>query len=143
VTPSPSPPSRRVRLTRWRSALSDVSGQSFDDLADAGVSLEGTLFSLPIVGRDLVWRALSLLESLHDEVSYLDELVGETSIHFPWEGHALGVTVKGVTSLSVGADDQVSRVILHHRPLGAVLLLAATLADRLPPARNGNGNGHG
>jgi hypothetical protein len=131
-------PSRRLDLARWRAVLADVSGRGFDDVAAARIQLEGSVLASPIVGIDMVWRTLLVLESLHQEVHYVEELLGESSVHLAWEGRALGVTAKGTTTLGLDGQGRVSRVILHHRPFGAVLLLSTSLSDRLPSTSNGN-----
>ncbi len=137
------PPSGPVDLARWRSALADVSGASFDAIATAGIQLEGSVFTVPVHGRDVVWRTLGLLESLHEEVRFVDEVLVTTSVHLAWEGRALGLGVKGMTMLRLDPEGRVARVVLYHRPFGAVLLLSASLADRLPRALNGHGPGNG
>ena len=138
-----SVPSRRVDLAGWRAVLADVSGRGFDDVAAVSVQLEGSVLASPILGPDVVWRTLLVLESLHEERRYVEEIRGDGSVHLKWEGRALGVTAKGTTSLRVDGHGRVTQIILHHRPFGAVLLLATAVADRMPPSSNGNHNGNG
>ena len=48
-----------------------------------------------------------------------------------WEAEAFGLEISGVTLLTITPDGWLTRIALHHRPLGAVERFSTELEARL------------
>jgi hypothetical protein len=126
-------------LARWKAAFADESGQQFSEIVAVDAVLDGSVFAHPITGRDAIWSVLQLSGSLYDRLEFTHEVVSADRTYLEWEARALGLQVWGVTALTKGAEGRITRIALHHRPLGAVIRFSTGLADRLTAIVNANG----
>jgi hypothetical protein len=122
-----------VTVAAWRAAVSDDSGNTFAELVHEDVILEGSVFASPIKGREAVRNAIRQSFRLYERLDFLDETQSTDRTYFEWEGAAIGLSVWGVTAISLGADGRIGRVVLCHRPLDVVVRFSAVLGDRLAP----------
>jgi hypothetical protein len=65
MRPTDNPPGA-TGMAAWKAAFADESGKRFSDLLTREAVLEGSVFAHPITGRDAVWNALRLSESIYD-----------------------------------------------------------------------------
>lgn len=128
---SPTPPVR-ARIETWRTAFSDPSGVGFNRMAAPDVALEGSIFPEPIEGRESVFRAMRLAASLYDRLDFVHEAVLPDRTYMEWEATAFGLAISGVTVLTIDSDGWLTRIALHHRPLGVVQRFSAEFWERLP-----------
>jgi hypothetical protein len=115
----------------WSAAVGDPSGATFTRTVDRDVTLEGSVFPQPILGRDAVFAAMRAASSIYDSLAFLREAYSEGHAYLEWEAVALQQEIQGVTVLTLSPERLVVRVAIHHRPLPAVLAFSTEIASRL------------
>jgi len=121
----------RSILPVWTAALRDESGVTFAQVAAPHVRLEGSIFAIPIDGREKVWTSLRAAGGITDTLSFTHESAAPGRSYLEWELEALGQRFQGVTILTLDGTGLIDNVALHHRPLGAVLAFSAEMGRRL------------
>jgi len=121
----------RSFLPIWTAALRDETGTTFGDVAAPHVRLEGSIFATPIEGRQKVWTSLRTGGGITDTLRFTHESAAPDRCYFEWELEALGQRVQGITILTLDGSGLIDNVVLHHRPLGAVLAFSAEMGRRL------------
>jgi|HubBroStandDraft_3_1064219.scaffolds.fasta_scaffold415156_2 hypothetical protein len=53
---------------RWSKSFADPSGVAFAAIVSPGVTLEGSIFALPVHGREAVWRTLRTASEIYNYV---------------------------------------------------------------------------
>jgi hypothetical protein len=132
-------PPNGADLAGWKAAFADDSGRHFSDIVASDAVLEGSVFADPITGRDAIWSVLKLSGSLYDRLEFTHEVVWSDRTYLEWEARGLGLQIWGLTALTKDTQGRITRIALHHRPLGVVTRFSAQLADRLTAIINGNG----
>jgi hypothetical protein len=97
------------------------------------------VFAHPISGRDAIWSVLKLSGSVYDRLEFTHELVSSDRTYLEWEAGGLGLQIWGLTALTKDTQGRITRIALHHRPLGVVTRFSAQLADRLTAIINADG----
>jgi hypothetical protein len=115
----------------WSSAVGDASGARFASVTDIDVTLEGSIFRHPIIGRDRVFAALRVASEVYDSLEFTHEVNSPGRSYLEWEATAMQQDIAGVTVLTFQPAGTVSRVMIHHRPLGAVLAVSAHMRHQL------------
>src|SRR5208283_5568230 len=115
----------------WEEAFAGGSATKFAEIATASVALEGSVFASAIEGRDAVFQAIRTTASLYDRLEFVHELLSADRTYMEWEAQALGLGISGVTVLTIASDGWLTRIALHHRPLGVVQRFASELEKRL------------
>jgi hypothetical protein len=121
----------RSFLPVWTRALRDESGATFARVAAPHVRLEGSIFAIPIDGRENVWTSLRTAAGITDTLSFTHESAAPDRSYLEWELEALGQRFHGVTVLALDGSGLIDQVALHHRPLGGVLAFSAEMGRRL------------
>jgi hypothetical protein len=132
-------PSNGADLAGWKAAFADDSGRQFGDIVASDAVLEGSVFAHPITGRDAIWSVLKLSGSLYDRLEFTHEVVSSDRTYLEWEARGLGLQICGLTALTKDTRGRITRIALHHRPLGVVTRFSAQLADRLTAIINADG----
>jgi hypothetical protein len=132
-------PPNGADLAGWKAAFADDSGRQFGDIVASDAVLEGSVFAHPITGRDAIWSVLKLSGSLYDILEFTHEVVSADRTYLEWEAHGLGLQIWGLTALTKDTQGRITRIALHHRPLGVVTRFSAQLAERLTAIINANG----
>jgi hypothetical protein len=122
----------RARIETWASVFADASGAGFSGMAVPDVVLEGSIFPARIRGRENVFRTMGLAASLYDNLEFVHQAVLPDRTYMEWEGSAFGLAIAGVTALSIDPEGWLTRIALHHRPLGVVERFSVELKARLP-----------
>jgi hypothetical protein len=117
--------------SRWGHSFADPSGAAFAEIVSADVVLEGSVFALPIRGRQAVWATLRAAAGIYDALTLTADAEGDGRAYLDWTATALGWRIAGVTVLYVDQSGRFARIALHHRPLGAVMAFSAELGRRL------------
>ena len=120
-----------VTIAAWRAAVTDDSGEAFAELVHEDVVLEGSVFANPIAGREAVRSAIRQSSRHYDRLDFTHETQSADRTYFEWEGTALGLSLWGMTAMTVGVDHRISRVVLSHRPLDVVNKFSLALAEHL------------
>ena len=121
----------RPFLPIWTRALRDESGVTFAEVVVPHVTLEGSIFATPIVGRANAWTSLCTAAGITSTLSFTRESTESDRSYIEWEQEALGQRVKGVTVLTFDGSGLIDNVAIHHRPFGAVLAFSAEMGRRL------------
>jgi hypothetical protein len=116
---------------RWSASFDDPSGAAFAGATSPGVLLEGSVFARTVIGRDDVWTTLRAASGIYQGLTFGAVGTAAGRAYLEWSAQALGLEVAGVTLLIANGDGVVTRVAIHHRPLGAVLAFSAELGRRL------------
>jgi hypothetical protein len=116
---------------RWGGSFADRSGAAFAEIVSADVVLEGSVFALPIRGRQAVWATLRAAASIYDTLAFTSDAERDDRAYLEWTATALGLNIAGVTVLYLDQGGRIARVALHHRPLGAAIAFSAELGRRL------------
>jgi hypothetical protein len=95
------------------------------------VSLEGSIFARPIVGRGQVWTTLRTAAGIYDTLTVTSEAEHTERVYLDWTARALGRDIAGVPVLTVDDVGLFTSVAIHHRPLGAVLAFSQEMNKRL------------
>jgi hypothetical protein len=132
-------PSNGADLAGWKAAFADDSGRQFGDIVASDAVLEGSVFAHPITGRDAIWSVLKLSGSLYDILEFTHEVVSPDRTYLEWEARGLGLQIWGLTALTKDTQGRITRIALHHRPLGVVTRFSAQLTERLTAIINANG----
>jgi hypothetical protein len=99
---------------RWTESFADPTGAAFLRVVAEAVVLDGSIFAQPIIGGHNVWTALRTAAENYDT-----------------SATALGLSIGGVTVLTVDDEARFAAVAIHHRPLGAVLAFSREMGRRL------------
>jgi hypothetical protein len=132
-------PPNGADLAGWKAAFADDSGRQFGDIVASDAVLEGSVFAHPITGRDAIWSVLKVSGSLYDLLEFTHEVVSADRTYLEWEARGLGLQIWGLTALTKDTQGQITRIALHHRPLGVVTRFSAQLTERLTASINANG----
>jgi hypothetical protein len=132
-------PPNGADLAGWKAAFADDSGRQFGDIVASDAVLEGSVFAHPITGRDTIWSVLKLSGSLYDTFEFTHEVVSPDRTYLEWEARGLGLQIWGLTALTKDTQGRITRIALHHRPLGVVTRFSAQLTERLTAIINANG----
>jgi hypothetical protein len=116
---------------RWGDSLADPSGAAFAEIVSADVVLEGSIFALPVRGRQAVWATLRAAAGIYDALTFTSDAERDGRAYLDWTATALGLRVAGVTVLYVDQSGRFASIALHHRPLGAAIAFSAELGSRL------------
>jgi hypothetical protein len=115
----------------WRAALGDESGARFAEATSPYVRLEGSIYAIPIDGRERVWATLRAAGAITDRLTFVRETPASDRSYLEWQAEALDLRFEGVTILGLDGAGLIENVALHHRPLGAVLAFSAEIGRRL------------
>jgi len=116
---------------RWSGSLADPSGAAFAEIASADVVLEGSVFALPIRGRQAVWATLQAAAGIYDALTFTGDAERAGRVYLDWTATALGLRIAGVTVLHSDQSGRFASIALHHRPLEAVITFSAALGRGL------------
>ena len=132
-------PPNGADLAGWKAAFADDSGRQFGEIVASDAVLEGSVFAHPITGRDAIWSVLKVSGSLYDILEFTHEVVSADRTYLEWEARGLGLQIWGLTALTKDTQGRITRIALHHRPLGVVTRFSAQLADRSTAIVNADG----
>jgi hypothetical protein len=117
--------------SRWGDSLADPSGAAFAEIVSADVVLEGSVFALPIRGRQAVWATLRAAAGIYDALTFTSDAERDGRAYLDWTATALGLPIAGVTVLYFDQSGRFAGIALHHRPLEAAIAFSAELGRRL------------
>ncbi len=117
--------------SRWGNSFADPSGAAFAEIVSADVVLEGSIFALPIRGRQAVWATLRAAAGIYDALTFTSDAERDGRAYLDWTATALGLRIAGVTVLYFDQSERFARIALHHRPLAAAIAFSAELGRRL------------
>jgi hypothetical protein len=117
--------------SRWGDSLADPSGAAFTEIVSADVVLEGSVFVLPVRGRQAVWVTLRAAAGIYDALTFISDAERDGRAYLDWTATALGLPIAGVTVLYVDQSGRFAGIALHHRPLEAAIAFSAELGRRL------------
>lgn len=117
--------------SRWGDSFADPSGATFAEIVSADVGLEGSVFALPIRGRQAVWATLRAAADIYDTLTFTSDAEHDGRAYLDWTATALGLRIAGITVLYFDQSGRVATIALYHRPLGAVIAFSAELGRRL------------
>jgi hypothetical protein len=121
-----------VRASDWTNAFEEKSANAFSEAFAAGVTLEASILTRTVEGRDQVKNVMAAASTIYDSLVFTQETVNGERSYLEWHATAFGGTqIDGVTILTKDADGQIVRAAIHHRPLGAVHRFSAELGRRL------------
>jgi len=123
----------------WSAATADRTGATFLEVVESDVSLAGSAFAEPVVGKEEVWTALRASASVYDSIAFTDTAEAGSFAYLQWSGRALGLDVAGVTVLGLSERGRFATVSIHMRPFPAVIAISAEIARVLSPPRPTNG----
>ncbi len=116
---------------RWSESFTDPSGAAFKAIVSPGITLEGSIFALPVHGREAVWMTLRAASDIYDSLAFTADAARDRRVYLEWNATALGMPIDGVTILALDDYDQFTSVAIHRRPLAAVLAFSAEMGRRL------------
>jgi hypothetical protein len=117
---------------RWTKAFAEKSTKSFAEVLAEDVILEGSVLTRPIVGRRRAGDVLGAASKIHEALTFTHKAECGERTYLEWEAKAFGdQLIAGVTVLTKGAEGQIARIAIHHRPLGPALRFSAELRERL------------
>jgi hypothetical protein len=121
-----------VRPQGWTQAFAEKSEASFAEHFAAGVTLEASVLTRPIEGRDRVKTVMSALSKIYEELKFTQETAYGPRTYLEWDAKAFGGQIFfGVTVITKDATNLIARIAIHHRPIGAALRFSAELRKRL------------
>ncbi len=121
-----------VRPQGWTEAFAEKSADAFADAFAAEVTLEATVLSRPVGGRDQVALVMKTASTVYEALQFTHQAISGDRTYLEWEAKAFGgVDFRGVTVLTKNHSGQIVNVAIHHRPLGAALAFSAELRERL------------
>lgn len=116
----------------WTTAFAQKSAEAFGAACAPDVVLEATALNTPIIGRDLVKATMGNASKMYEDVVFIGEAVNATQRYLEWQAKTLsGISLAGVTVLTLNGEGKISRVAIHHRPLSVMLRFSNELGDRL------------
>ncbi len=116
----------------WTKAFAEKSTKSFAEVLAEDVILEASVLARPIVGRSRARDVLGAASKIYEALTFTHQAERGERTYLEWEAKAFGdQSIAGVTVLTKGAEGQIARIAIHHRPLGPALRFSAELRERL------------
>ena len=116
----------------WTTAFADRSPTSFAQALAPDVTLEASVQTRPVIGREQVKAVMSEASKIYEGLTFTRQAVEGARTYLEWEAVAFGgQAFSGVTVLTRDPAGAIVRIAIHHRPLEAALRFSSTLRDRL------------
>jgi pimeloyl-ACP methyl ester carboxylesterase len=116
----------------WTGAFAKRSATAFADAFAEDVVLEASVLFQPVGGRENVKRVMEAASKIYESLEFTEQSAAGLRQYLEWKASAFGgVSIDGVTVITRSEDGSISRVAIHHRPLGAALQFSAAIGDRL------------
>ena len=121
-----------VRPQGWTTAFAEQSEKSFADTLAEDVTLEASVFTRPIVGRNRVKHVMGVGSKIYEAIAFTHQAENGARTYLEWQAKAFGSeSFAGVTVLTKDEKGLIVHAAVHHRPLAALLRFSAELRERL------------
>ncbi|WP_409189286.1 alpha/beta fold hydrolase [Bradyrhizobium sp. RDM4] len=116
----------------WKGAFAQRSATAFADAFAEDVVLEATVLYRPVSGRENVKRVMEAASKIYESLDFTDQAADGLRQYIEWKARAFGrVALDGVTIITRNEAGAISRMAIHHRPLGGALLFSTEIGQRL------------
>ena len=118
--------------TDWKDAFAKRSASAFAAALAEDVTLEAASLFKPINGRENVKRVMEVGSRIYESLIFTESTADGRRQYLEWTARAFGgVEFEGVTVITRNEAGAISRIAIHHRPLGALLRFSAEIGERL------------
>jgi pimeloyl-ACP methyl ester carboxylesterase len=116
----------------WRRSFAEKSQARFAETFAEHVVFEATTLPDPVQGRDQVAAVMGAASTIYESLEFTAEVHSGSTSYLQWQATAFdNMAMRGVTILDRDGDGKISRIAIHHRPLGAVLRFSAEIRERM------------
>ena len=121
-----------IQMQSWTQAFADKSENSFADAFADNVTLEASVLVRPIKGRDCVKSVMATASKVYEALTFTHQVESAQQTYLEWDAEAFGgQPFSGVTILIKNPDGLIVHIVIHHRPLGALLRFSIEMRERL------------
>lgn len=122
----------------WQSAFEQKTEEGFAAALASDVRLEASALAKPVQGKDKIKAVMAAVSGVYESLEFVHQVQDGERTYLEWRAAAFGgFAMKGVTILKRDEAGLIAEIAIHHRPLGAVMQIAAkvgpTLAGVLSP----------
>jgi pimeloyl-ACP methyl ester carboxylesterase len=116
----------------WRQSFANKSESEFAEQFADDIVFEATTLAKTVKGKQSVATVLAAASSIYESLEFTAEAQSASTTYLQWRATAFaGMRIAGITVLERDATGKIVAAAIHHRPLGAALLFAAEIRDRL------------